>query len=125
MENFFWDDIVRWKAGQFITRPLRGLYVPGPGEYDCEGDGDTDVVFYEGDAPGNQVEGIQYLRLGSDVYLSANNLIDPQPNFNNRSFDENRDYLYPIPYKVLLPSNRLKKHKKRTHSYLKVYKRDH
>ncbi|SFC05737.1 Starch-binding associating with outer membrane [Zunongwangia mangrovi] len=97
MENFFWDDIVRWEAGQFITRPLRGLYVPGPGEYDFEGDGDTDVVFYEGDAPGNQVEGIQYLRLGSDVYLSANNLIDPQPNFNNRSFDENRDYLYPIP----------------------------
>ena len=97
MENFFWDDIVRWEAGQFITRPLRGLYVPGPGEYDFDGDGDTDVVFYEGDAPGNQVEGIQYLRLGSDVYLSANNLIDPQPNFNNRSFDENRDYLYPIP----------------------------
>ena len=97
MENFFWDDIVRWESGQFITRPLRGLYVPGPGEYDFEGDGDTDVVFYEGDAPGNQVEGIQYLRLGSDVYLSANNLIDPQPNFNNRSFDENRDYLYPIP----------------------------
>ncbi|MCL6220456.1 RagB/SusD family nutrient uptake outer membrane protein [Zunongwangia pacifica] len=97
MENFFWDDIVRWKAGQFITRPLRGLYVPGPGEYDFEGDGDTDVVFYEGDAPGNQVEGIQYLKLGSDVYLSDNNLIDPQPNFNNRSFNENKDYLYPIP----------------------------
>jgi len=97
MENFFWDDMVRWKAGQFITRPLRGLYVPGPGEYDFDGDGDTDVVFYKDDAPGNQIEGIQYLKLDSDVFLSENNLIDPQPNFNNRSFNENKDYLYPIP----------------------------
>jgi len=24
-------------------------------------------------------------------------LIDPHPDFNNRSFDENKDYLYPIP----------------------------
>lgn len=97
MENFFWDDMVRWKAGQFITRPLRGLYVPGPGEYDFDGDGDIDVVFYKDDAPGNQIEGIQYLKLDSDVFLSENNLIDPQPNFNNRSFNENKDYLYPIP----------------------------
>ncbi|MBC9796966.1 RagB/SusD family nutrient uptake outer membrane protein [Sinomicrobium weinanense] len=97
MEDFRWDDIVRWKAGQKITRPLRGLYLPGAGEYDLEGDGDIDIVLYEGDAPDNQVDGIQYLKINSDVFLDADNLIDPHPTFNNRTFDEDKDYLYPIP----------------------------
>lgn len=97
MEDFRWDDIVRWKEGGKLTRPLRGLYLPGAGEYDLEGDGDIDIVLYEGDAPGNQTDGVQYLKIGSDVFLDGNNLIDPHPDFNNRTFDENKDYLYPIP----------------------------
>ncbi|MCX2682036.1 RagB/SusD family nutrient uptake outer membrane protein [Galbibacter sp. EGI 63066] len=97
MENFRWDDIVRWKSGQTITRPLRGLYFPGAGSYDMDGNGSIDVVLYEGEEPGNQTEGTQYIKMGSDVYFDENNLIDPQPDFNNRTFDETRDYLYPIP----------------------------
>ncbi|MCF8714799.1 RagB/SusD family nutrient uptake outer membrane protein [Joostella atrarenae] len=97
MEDHRWDDIVRWKAGQTITQPLRGLYFPGVGEYDMDDDGDIDVYLFEGQEPSNQTEGIQYLELNADIFLDDNNLIDPQPDFNNRSFDENRDYLYPIP----------------------------
>lgn len=97
MEDLRWDDIIRWKAGYALTQPLRGMYIPGLGEYDLEGDGDIDIVVYEGDAPSNQVEGIQYLKLGSDIIFDNNNLIDPHPDFNNRTFDEIRDYLYPLP----------------------------
>ncbi|WP_335965411.1 RagB/SusD family nutrient uptake outer membrane protein [Galbibacter sp. PAP.153] len=97
MENHRWDDIVRWKSGQTITNPLRGMYFPGPGNYDLDGDDNTDVVLFEGEEPGGQTEGIQYIELGSDIFLDENNLVDPQPDFNNRTFDEERDYLYPIP----------------------------
>ena len=97
MENFRWDDVVRWKAGQTLTQPIRGLYFPGPGEYDLTGDGAINVVLYEGERPANPISGIQYYRLDSDFTLDMNGLIDPHPDFNNRSFDENKDYLYPIP----------------------------
>lgn len=97
MENHRWNDIVRWKAGQTLTQPLRGLYFPGAGEYDMDSDGNIDVVLFEGDEPAGQVQGVQYIKIGSDIYFDENNLIDPQPDFNNRNFDENRDYLYPLP----------------------------
>ncbi|CAM3357277.1 RagB/SusD family nutrient uptake outer membrane protein [Zobellia roscoffensis] len=97
MENHRWNDIVRWKAGQTLTQPLRGLYFPGAGEYDMDSDGNIDVVLFEGDEPAGQVQGVQYIKIGSDMYFDGNNLIDPQPDFNNRTFDEERDYLYPLP----------------------------
>ena len=97
MEKFRWDDIVRWKAGRTLTQPIRGLYFPGAGEYDLTGDGQINVVLYSGDRPANPISGIQYYQLDSDFYLDANGLIDPHPDFNNRTFDENKDYLYPIP----------------------------
>jgi len=97
MENFRWDDVVRWKAGQTLTQPIRGLYFPGAGAYDLTGDGNTNVVLYEGERPTNPVSGVQYYKLGSDFTLDTSGLIDPHPNYNNRIFDENKDYLYPIP----------------------------
>ncbi|SFC55681.1 Starch-binding associating with outer membrane [Flagellimonas taeanensis] len=97
MENHRWDDIVRWKSGQTLTQPLRGLYFPGAGEYDMDDDGDVDVVLFEGEEPSGQVQGVQYIRINSDIFFDAEGLIDPQPDFNTRAFDEERDYLYPIP----------------------------
>jgi len=96
MENFRWDDIVRWKAAHALTAPLRGMYFPGPGEYDLTEDGAVNVVLYEGDKPTNQVAGVQYYKLGADIVLDENGLVMPHPD-NNLNFDENRGYLYPIP----------------------------
>jgi len=98
MENFRWNDIVRWKSGQTITQPLRGLYFPeGAGEYDLDANGAIDVVIYEGDKPSNSISGVKYLKLNSEIYLDENNLVDPHPTINDRSFVEPRDYLYPLP----------------------------
>ncbi|MRX65396.1 RagB/SusD family nutrient uptake outer membrane protein [Maribacter luteus] len=97
MENHRWNDIVRWKSGQTLTQPLRGLYFPGTGEYDMDSDGNVDVVLFEGDEPSGQMTGVQYIKIGSDIYFDEKNLINPQPDFNVRSFNEERDYLYPIP----------------------------
>lgn len=95
LENLRWDDIVRWKSGQTLKQPLRGIYFPGAGSYDLNADGVTDVVLYSGTAP-TPVAGVQYYSLSTFV-LDANGLKDPHPTFNNRTFNETKDYLYPIP----------------------------
>ncbi|WP_421823992.1 RagB/SusD family nutrient uptake outer membrane protein [Flagellimonas oceanensis] len=101
MEGHRWNDVRRWRAGQSITLPIRGIYIPGPGEYDLDGNGYIDTVLFEGELPTNQIEGARYFQLGVDIHLSEENLIDPLPDFNDRSFDEGRDYLLPIPVQEL------------------------
>jgi hypothetical protein len=101
MEGHRWNDIKRWKAGQSITMPLRGMYLPGTGEYDLTGNGEIDLVIYEGELPSDPIEGAKYFNLGTDIFLSPDNLIDPLPDFNDRTFNEERDYLSPIPMQEL------------------------
>ncbi|MCR9227879.1 MAG: RagB/SusD family nutrient uptake outer membrane protein [Flavobacteriaceae bacterium] len=101
MEGQRWNDIRRWKAGQSITLPLRGLYLPGTGQYDLDNNGAIDTVVYEGELPADQIAGAKYFQLGTDIHLSAENLIDPLPDFNNRTFNEDRDYLLPLPMQEL------------------------
>lgn len=98
MENYFrWDDIIRWKEGQALTKQYKGMYFPGPGQYDLDKNGSIDVVIYEGTKP--DIKGAQLLKLGSDVSLEngakgGNIIINGHI---TKKFIENRDYLYPIP----------------------------
>jgi len=101
MEGHRWNDIRRWKAGQSITLPLRGLFLPGVGEYDLDGNGSIDTVIYEGDTPSETIAGAKYFKLGTDIHLSTDNLINPLPEYDSRTFNEDRDYLLPIPIQEL------------------------
>jgi hypothetical protein len=98
MENFFrWDDIIRWKEGQLLTKVFKGMYFPGPGNYDLDKNGKVDLVIYEGTKP--NVPGAQLLKLGSEILLENGNkggniVVNGHI---NKKFDETRDYLYPIP----------------------------
>src|SRR5699024_3411947 len=79
MESFRWDDIIRWKAGNILTRQFKGMYFPSVGKYDLDGDGKDDLWIYEGDKPA--ASGIQLLKLGSEIILengtSGNVIINP------------------------------------------------
>lgn len=98
VENFRWNDICRWKEGQLLTKPFKGMYFPGPGQYDLDKDGKADVVIYEGTRPSGP-KGPAYLKLGTEINLengaAGGNMVI---NRNiTKTFNEKRDYLYPVP----------------------------
>lgn len=101
MEGFRWDDLLRWKEGNILTRQFYGMYFPGLGEYDLDKDGTIDVVIYKGDKPTDK--GVQYLELGENIYLENGDnggriLVTPHI---TKTWNESRDYLYPIPLQEL------------------------
>lgn len=100
-ENFRYDDLMRWKEGQLLSISFKGMYLPGLGKYDLDHDGTIDLILYEGQKPTQA--GPQYYTLSQLVlekgkeggYIIAN------PG-EQKSWDENKDYLYPIPIQELL-----------------------
>lgn len=95
-----WDDLMRWKCGPMIDQSLQGQYFPGPGSYDMTGDGVADVVIYaEGSAKPAGPANAQYYQIGKDILLSDGNsgYLDKHRGQDRQGFNENRDYLYPIP----------------------------
>lgn len=94
-----YDDLMRWKEGKCIEQEMYGPYFPGPGKYDLTGDNKPDIYLYEGDKPSDK--DIVLLKIGevtNGVRLSDGNkgYVDSQQGLPH-SFDENRDYFYPIP----------------------------
>ena len=104
-----WDDIVRWKEGRCFLQPLQGIYFPGPGEYDLTGDGQPDILLYdtakEPDSKISYKVQIQEIEIDGKYVPCTNGVVLSEGRsgyidmhrLKNRSFDENRDYLYPIP----------------------------
>ena len=98
-EGFRWADIRRWKAGNCYNQEITGMYFPGPGEYDLDGDGNADIVLYsEGQSKPN-VDGAQVYLIGSEVKLTDGDkgYVNYHRDINRTAFNEGRDYLYPIP----------------------------
>ncbi|MGN0202116.1 MAG: RagB/SusD family nutrient uptake outer membrane protein [Candidatus Cryptobacteroides sp.] len=93
-----WDDLMRWKEGKCIDQVMYGQYFPGPGQYDLTGDGKPDVWLYEGEKPADKT--MQLLKIGdkTGVILSEGSYgyVDNQQGIDH-IFNEERDYLYPIP----------------------------
>lgn len=99
-EGFRWDDLMRWKAGQLLTRTSYGMYFPGVGEYDLDKNGTTDLIIYQGNRPsggsGVQVYALDDLHLKNQTEGRMVINGDVQKNWN-----EFKDYLYPIPLQEL------------------------
>ena len=96
------QDLYRWKAGYCIDQTISGMYFPGPGEYDLSGKGKTDLILYTaGSTKPKDEEGVSVYELGSDIILSEGNkgyVYYHKTVENLRTpFNEERDYLYPIP----------------------------
>ena len=115
LEGRRWNDIVRWKEGETWTEPLYGMYFPGPGAYDLTGDGKADVYLYStakvaGDIKKKYGDDFTYLQIqeieidgkyvpySNGIILSEGDKGYVAMHYKKtRAFDENRDYLYPIP----------------------------
>ncbi len=119
LEASRWDDIVRWKEGQCYPQPLYGIYFPGVGPYDLTGDGKPDVYLYDTKSVDNSVKTEYTTKYGSSFVFLQIQEIEIDGSYvpysdgivlsgghsgyvdmyrtRTRSFDENRDYLYPIP----------------------------
>ena len=107
MEGFRWDDLMRWKEGHLIALKFYGEYFPGPGSFDLNGDSKPDVVIYTDTKPPVQ-QGVVYLKLGSDIALEngANGGRIVVNGDVAKTFNEERDYLNPLPtQEILLNSN--------------------
>lgn len=96
MENLRYWDVMRWKVGKRFEQPFTGMYFPGPGEYDLDGDGKADLCLWTGSKPSTGAP-IVY-ELAVDIQLtggtSGNILLHTD---YPRTWNEERDYLYPIP----------------------------
>ena len=98
-------DLMRWKEGNCFNQNLLGMYIPGPGEYDFDGDGTNDYYFYVGTKPSTSLKAYKVGPADAsdiEIYLTGTEegkgCIDALHTIPH-SFDEGRDYLYPIPAK--------------------------
>ncbi len=96
LEGLRYADLLRWAAGERITKGLYGMYFPGAGEYDWDNDGNADICLYSGSKPSTSATFVY--KIGTDITLTQGNkgYVDPRPTYTF-SFDPERDYLYPIP----------------------------
>ncbi|MEF2792472.1 MAG: RagB/SusD family nutrient uptake outer membrane protein, partial [Alistipes dispar] len=96
-------DMFRWKEGaQMVneTAPYHGIYFPGPGLYDMDGDGKNDLELYATQQTSTPADGLTVLKIGSDIILSEaadNRGYVVAWNALKYTWNEERDYLWPIP----------------------------
>ncbi|MDR1592066.1 MAG: RagB/SusD family nutrient uptake outer membrane protein, partial [Prevotellaceae bacterium] len=99
-------DMFRWHEGAQLvnhTNPYFGCYIPGPGLYDMTGDGTPDVEIYETTPTSTlsvkkKINADIYLSNGTSGYITAWTSV-------TYTWDENRDYLWPLPSSEIILSN--------------------
>ncbi len=96
-EGFRYYDLVRWKEGKILEKQYYGMYFPGPGEYDLNGDGLPDILLYTDVKPVSTAPA-QY-KIGSSEFILSNGNSGYVNLFKNIQckWNDDRDYLYPIP----------------------------
>ena len=100
MEGLRQWDLFRWKEGKQMFNhyvPYYGIYVPGVGTYDMDGDGKPDLEIYETTATSQcdikkKLDKDFYLSNGTSGYIIG----FPKVTYG-KDWKEERDYLWPIP----------------------------
>lgn len=102
-----WYDLMRWKEGKCVEQEMYGMYFPGPGEYDLNGDGTPDHCIYKDVLPKTSCP--VTLKIGESINLTDTESGYVIPHSQQHVFNEERDYLYPIPSnEIQLSNNNLK-----------------
>ena len=97
-ENMRYPDILRWRNGQAFTHDILGIYIPGPGIYDLNGDGKNDTHIFTKGEEATKEAGVTARQIDSDIFLTEGEhgyVIHPLSDEGN--WNESRDYLYPLP----------------------------
>ena len=98
-EGHRYYDIIRWAEGKIFESPLYGIYVPQPENgkviFDFNDDGTNDYCVYQTDKPTDKVT--VYQKAQADVILSKDSYGYIQMHKGMGKWDEERDYLKPIP----------------------------
>lgn len=94
-------DLMRWRRGPLIAQRFTGMYFTEMNTQDLDGDGTNDFMIVKS-PPSNPNPNITYLILGDSKILSHDTYgyLLPQP-YTVKTFNEDRDYLYPIPLNEL------------------------
>ena len=94
---------MRWKEGKCIEQDMHGIYFPGPGQYDLDRNGTYDLWLYGAseaqptvDTANPAFASCVVLKIGDEIFLCKDGYVDPQQK-SDHTFDEARDYYYPIP----------------------------
>ena len=98
MEGHRQWDMFRWKEGSMMVNhdePYLGVYFPGTGLYDMDGDGKKDLEIYSDTKTGSVSV---FRKLDVDIVLDgkSSGRIIAYPNVDY-VWNEDRDYLWPIP----------------------------
>ena len=124
MEGLRYDDLMRWKAGALMTRQSKGIYVPevdGAIGYSLKDMSEknwslTNGNFYfyeEGTTPPEKATETNSLVLGKNVFLtngkSGNIYVSSH---GVKTWDEEKDYLAPIPKEEIVINDNLKQNDK-------------
>lgn len=99
-EGLRWDDIMRWKEGKKFEKPMVGIYFPSLGAFDLNNDGKIDVYLHDGNASGAP-SGTPNIIDVRQRPLTNGNSGNLNPFREKVTFDENRDYFYPLPLEDL------------------------
>ena len=98
MEGFRLTDLLRWREGKCLEQPIWGMYFPGVGKYDLTGDGKPDINIWTGTNPKSKDLVDWELGSSTGIELTGDSAGYVYHHGNvSRSFDEGRDYYYPIP----------------------------
>ncbi|MDO6739288.1 RagB/SusD family nutrient uptake outer membrane protein [Wenyingzhuangia sp. 2_MG-2023] len=105
MEGLRWDDLMRWKEGKKLEKPFLGIYFSGLGNHDFDNDGNADVYLHDGGASG--AAGIPNIINVNERELTNGTSGNFIPFNQTVVFDEDKDYLYPIPAEELILNTNL------------------
>lgn len=100
-EGLRWDDLMRWKEGKKLEKPMLGIYFPSLGAFDFNNDGKADVYLHTGDASGAPAGTSSIINV-NQKRLTNTNSGNFNPLFSTPiMFNESKDYFYPIPVEDL------------------------
>ena len=102
-EGFRLWDLLRWGEGKWIcpaaNNGYQGIYVPAMGEYDLDGDGSKDVLFYQGTKPStisSSIAATAQIEIGGNFTVNSDGYLTYY-GAETYAWNDACDYLWPVP----------------------------